>query len=1026
MRKISIFAPFHASPRAGEGDRAHSSWAWWWGILLAVFLPLAAHAQQKPLLDATPWTGGGTDSVTATATPQADGGVRLDYAITGAGYAYLTHPLDFDAPPNFVIDIPLSGDGVGNNLEIKFANSTGDSVWWTRRPGFTGHSEVLHIRPRHISFAWGPATDKTFHGGKSLQLVVVKSDKGAASGSLIVGPITWHEEPAPPAVEAPLKADQSSIVDGNAKTLWQARAGESAMIDLSRVRDFGGVELDWQGAAPDLTVAVSDDGQTWRQQTQRSHDRTIDLVPLGETDARYIRVTTMTPGALAEVSLLPLAEGSDKNALLTHAAKLSPRGDYPRAFLGEQPYWTVVGVPGGGSRSSLLSENGAVELGPEGPSLEPFLKIGNKRLTWADVKITQGLEGDLPLPWVQWQTPGARLKVSPAAFGDADHPYALVCYAITNTRRTAQVLTLDLDLRPIQVNPPAQFLNRLGGASSISDLTLAPDVATVNGQAALYPLDAPTSLAANRTMGLDQATATVHDPDGLAHGTYDYVLKLKAGETRTVSVLIPLSEQRAKVAVPAIATIEKSWRDQLATTQLTLPRGTPPIASSLNLSLAYVLELRDHDLLKPGARSYDRSWIRDGAMMSEGLMRMGHFDEARRYFEAYSQYLFDTGKVPCCVDGRGADPLPENDSHGEFAWLAGELVRYGWNLDEAKQYWPKVKAALAYQESMRQSTRIPENQTPENAAYYGLMPPSIGHEGYFDKAAYSYWDDFWALKGYRGGIIMAHAVGDEATAQLLTQQADQFAAELKASLVATAKNHNLDILAGSADRGDYDPTSSTMGLTAGAHANDVPGDLARNTWDAYWKQITDRQTTPKSYVPYELRNVAVFLRLKEPERARTALQYLFNDQAMPAWHEWAEVVAVPRRNVTFIGDLPHGWVESDYMRSALDLFAYERPETQAMVLLSGFDPKWTRLGETRLDRLHTPYGELSLSVHHIKGALVLDYQSTVAPPGGFVIDLNALGGASATVDGQPATVSADGELTVHAARATVKIMEAKP
>lgn len=1004
-------------------------------IVLLLLLAGPAFAQQKPLLDATPWTGGGTDSVTAKATPQADGGVRLDYAITGAGYAYLTHPIDFDAPANFVIDIPLSGDGVGNNLEIKFADSTGDSVWWTRRAGFTGHAEVLHIRPRHISFAWGPASDKTFHGGKSLQLVVVKSDKGAASGSLIVGPITWHEEPPPPAVEAPLKADQPSIVDGNPETGWQATAGQSTTMDLGRVRDFGGVELDWAGpVAPDYTVAVSDDGQTWRQATPRSHGSPRDLVPLGETDARYVRITMATDGELADVSLLPLLEGEDtvegRNALLAHLAKLAPRGAYPRAFLGEEAYWTVVGVPGGGSRSALLSEDGAVELGPEGPSLVPFLKIGNKGISWADAAISQGLDDNLPLPWVQWQAPGVRLKVGTAAFGGADHPYALVRYAVTNTLKAAQPVTLNLSLAPYQVNPPAQFLNRPGGYSPIHDVSVAADVASVNGQPALYPLDAPTRswvyglLAAGRVHGpLPQA---MHDPDGLGSGNYAYDLDLKAGETRTVSFVIPLSDQRTKPVVPDLATIEKGWRDQLSTTQLTMPGGAPPLADNLTMSLAYVLELRDHDLLKPGARSYDRSWIRDGAMMSEGLMRMGHFDEGRRYFEAYSQYLFDTGKVPCCVDGRGADPLPENDSHGEFAWLAGELVRYGWNLDEAKAYWPKVKAAMAYQEQMRQSTRIPDNQTPDNAAYYGLMPPSISHEGYFDKAAYSYWDDFWALKGYRGGIIMAHAVGDEATAALLTQQAEQFAAELKASLIATARDHRIDILAGSADRGDYDPTSSTMGLTAGGRMSDVPADLAHNTWDAYWKQITERQTTPKSYVPYELRNVAVFLRLKEPDRARTALQYLFNDQAMPAWQEWAEVVAVPHRNPTFIGDLPHGWVESDYMRSALDLFAYERPESQAMVLLSGFDPKWAALGPARLDRLHTPYGELSLSVTRSQGALVLTYQASAVPPGGFIVDLNALGGTAATVGGQPASVSSDGELTVHAATATIRITGGQP
>ena len=33
------------------------------------------------------------------------------------------------------------------------------------------------------------------------------------------------------------------------------------------------------------------------------------------------------------------------------------------------------------------------------------------------------------------------------------------------------------------------------------------------------------------------------------------------------------------------------------------------------------------------------------------------------------RYQFANGKVPCCVDRRGADPVPENDSAGEFLFL---------------------------------------------------------------------------------------------------------------------------------------------------------------------------------------------------------------------------------------------------------------------------------------------------------------------------------------------------------------------
>ena len=36
-----------------------------------------------------------------------------------------------------------------------------------------------------------------------------------------------------------------------------------------------------------------------------------------------------------------------------------------------------------------------------------------------------------------------------------------------------------------------------------------------------------------------------------------------------------------------------------------------------------MLMSRDGPALAPGTRSYSRSWIRDGAMISEGLLRMG-------------------------------------------------------------------------------------------------------------------------------------------------------------------------------------------------------------------------------------------------------------------------------------------------------------------------------------------------------------------------------------------------------------------
>ena len=80
--------------------------------------------------------------------------------------------------------------------------------------------------------------------------------------------------------------------------------------------------------------------------------------------------------------------------------------------------------------------------------------------------------------------------------------------------------------------------------------------------------------------------------------------------------------------------------------------------------------------LQPGTRSYSRAWIRDGAMIGEGLLRLGREDIAKDFLRWYAPYQFDSGKVPCCVDDRGADPVPENDSHGELIYLVAEVYRY--------------------------------------------------------------------------------------------------------------------------------------------------------------------------------------------------------------------------------------------------------------------------------------------------------------------------------------------------------------
>src|SRR5262249_22211392 len=163
-----------------------------------------------------------------------------------------------------------------------------------------------------------------------------------------------------------------------------------------------------------------------------------------------------------------------------------------------------------------------------------------------------------------------------------------------------------------------------------------------------------------------------------------------------------------------------------------------PLWSTLRTALAHILITRDGPILRPGTRAYARSWIRDGAMIGESLLRLGHADVAADYLRWFAPYQFANGKIPCCVDERGAGPVPENDSAGEFLFLTWELYRYTRDRAVLVTLWPRVETAVRYMETLRQSERTEVRRTAANAAIYGLLPASISHEGYSEKPMHSY------------------------------------------------------------------------------------------------------------------------------------------------------------------------------------------------------------------------------------------------------------------------------------------------
>jgi len=800
-------------------------------------------------------------------------------------------------------------------------------------------------------------------------------------------------------------------------------------------------------------VDLSDDGKTWRTARHvDAGNGGDDALLLTESEARYLRLAMHEgPGprfGLLGIEVKDLAFGASTNAFLQGLAKSAPRGAYPRGFSGEQSYWTVVGLDGGND-SGLLSEDGMLEVARGGFSVEPFVserweaqcepsatQYGNPTFTdpylgdWSKVQITQTLEqGYLPLPSVHWVQPaeGRRghlcpgeqrgpylqrlgadiypwhLDIDTFAAGTPEATRLIARYTVTNDDDVARTYTLALAIQPYQVNPPEQFLSTPGGTSPIRELAYDGKLVSVNGRPRVRPLAPPDYFFAttfDAGMATSQLAVAAHpkqhvvDPTGLASGALLYRMELPPHASKAIALDIPLTGNPhpaegdvAEWVDAQRAAIVASWHEKLDRVGLHVPPAAQPIADALRTSLAYMLIERDGVQLRPGTRSYARSWIRDGAMMGEALLRLGHAAAAKDFLQWFAPFQFENGKVPCCVDARGSDPVPENDSHGELLFLANEVFRYTHDGDAAHRVWPQVGKAAGYIGELLASEKTATNEGSER---HGLMPPSISHEGYSAKPAYSYWDDFWTYIGLRSAAQLAGAIGEKDAAARIGAQRSEFLQTLSNSIRLSALHHAIEFVPGAADLGDFDATSTTIALSPGGLTRALPDSLVTNTFERYWKEFTarrDGQREWKDYTPYEWRNVAARLRRGWRDRALEAVKFFMADRRPAAWNGWAEVVGRDAREPRFIGDMPHGWVASDFIRSALDLFAYERQEDQALVLAAGIAPEWLDEGGVAIENLRTPFGKLSYSVkregHRVHFAIAKN--DFAIPQGGLLL-----------------------------------------
>lgn len=1010
------------------------------GLVLAVVLSARAVAAQTVLdefEELTGWSTQASEGATielAHDAGRAGMGMRIDFDFHGSGgYVIARKAFTVNLPANYAFTFQAHGQAPANNLEFKVVDRTGQNVWWYQRRDFVFPPDwaPIEIRQRRLQFAWGPAGGGAPKRVSQVEIALTAAEGGKGSIWIDDLKIEEHEAAAYSAARSHVRASTSApgsepgdILDEKADTAWRSGSVASSqwvLVDFGRTTEFGGLMIDWDVAdyATAYQVEVSDDGENWKTSfgtTTGNGGR--DYVYMPDSESRFVRIgfdqSSRGQGyAIRELTVKPYEFSSSPNRFMEEVARDAPYGTYPKYLSGRQTYWTVVGVNGDG-REALLNEEGMLEVDKGAFSIEPFLFADGTLVTWNSVNVDQYLaDGYLPIPSVSWRWEHLTLTVTVFAAGQPGASTLYATYRVANTGDAYHTADLYLAIRPFQVVPPWQSLNMTGGVSAIRDLGFEGRMVWVNQSRPVVSLTPPERFGATTfeqgsiteflTHGRLPLRTEVSDPFGYASGALQYTLRLDPQAYEEVTLAVPLheppvtsdpvrSEETAADVRTLLGQVKREWDAMLRRAEFRVPTLAEVVPRTIKTTLAYILINRDGPAIQPGSRNYARSWIRDGAVSSAALLEMGFTEEAREFIRWFADHQFPDGKIPCCIDRRGADPVSEHDSNGEFIYTVAEYYRFTRDVGFLNDMWPAVVRSVEYLSALRQRRLTEEYRQPDKLQFYGLLPESISHEGYSAHPVHSYWDDFFALRGFKDAAALAAVVGDEDRAAAYAALRDAFRTDLYASIARTIEKHKIDYMPASAELGDFDPTSTAVAVSCASELANLPQDVLRRTFDLYYQHVRERSGNTMhddAYSAYELRNVELFVRLGDRARANEILDLMLADMRPRAWNEWQEVTWRNPEAPQFIGDMPHTWIGASFLRAVRSMFVYEKESDRSLVLAAGLRPAWVMTDPgVAVKRLPTHYGTLSYTLraeepNRLRWKLAGDVQ---VPPGQIVLE----------------------------------------
>ncbi len=675
------------------------------------------------------------------------------------------------------------------------------------------------------------------------------------------------------------------------------------------------------------------------------------------------------------------------------------KGFYPGWLEGKQVYWTVCGLKKGDNEVAF-SEYGVVE---DGFSIIPYIMVEGKLLNYTDFTVSQSLvNGRIPIPSVVWNSKKVRLDIEVLRiFGEK----SLVRYAIKNISGKELNFGFYLNIKPFYIHPDWVY----GGVSRIKKLRKDRECLVVNDKKKVIYLVGGGDIVLYNDIEVDEIenidgifngnVLRLEDDRGMLSAMTRHKVFLRPGEKRNIYIMLEESGDNFSIAEKDVDGFYKDTKQKM-TAYWELIKGNfnielpnKKLEDTFWANVAYIYINGNKYGPCPGSRVYNKIWMRDGAVSCAALLRIGDADYIKNFLLWVSEYIGEDGFVPFMLDKDGNIPdyakkWREYDSQGEYVYAVSEYYRFSRDKNFLNIVFPKVIKALKYLKGIRKKTLRDDYLLNGGIrrSYYGILPPSNSHEGYFPPR-HSYWDDFWAVCAFENGIFLAREIGMWDDYRWLYEEKVELEKNLVKSVETTMKCKNIEYIPGSADLGDFDPNATAIVFFPANCYKLLKKKWLKDTFDKFYKEIVHRESENIyfSRSVYELRTAFPYMFFGDTEKMWHIINMNLKDLMPEEWREWCETILRNKRDRDYIGDMPHSWAGAIYVNLIRNIFVYE--EDGYINLFTGIPDEWVKNKEKfGIYNARTWYGDVSCFVEYNKlGGIEVNIAGFAKPPKGFLL-----------------------------------------